>query len=500
MPRFTWKLLLARAAAVLLTAGSSATIAAPEDWFGIHVVDEASGHGVPLITLETTNHIRLVTDSAGWVAFQEPGLMNVPVFFTVTGPGYAHAKDGFGYEGETLTTTPGKTGEIKVMRTNIAERVCRLTGQGIYRDSTLLGLDVPLPQPNLSSGVMGQDSVNAVEYRGELFWLWGDTQRASHPLGNFYTTCATSKLPSKGGLDPSMGVHLRYFEDENGTFTRKMAPLEGPGVVWLDGLLTVKDKDGEERLLAHYSRMKDLGTRLEHGIMEFDDDQGLFVPRVVLGEEFGWQCPRGHVVKTAVDGREWFYFANPFCNTRVPATYDDVMNPSSYEALVWSEADGSYSWAATGEPMEQEVETHLVQKGDLPVEKTRYQVKDATTGKDVRIHAGSIHWNEWRKRWILLAVQNGAKESLLGEVWYAEAVSVDGPWSKAVKVASHPKYSFYNPCHHPFFDQEEGRIIYFEGTYAETFSGAPVATARYDYNQVLYRLDLGDARLKPAQP
>jgi hypothetical protein len=41
---------------------------------------------------------------------------------------------------------------------------------------------------------------------------------------------------------------------------------------------------------------------------------------------------------------------------------------------------------------------------------------------------------------------------------------------------------------HPFFDQAGGRIIYFEGTYTDTFSGKPVITPRYNYNQLMYRL------------
>ena len=49
--------------------------------------------------------------------------------------------------------------------------------------------------------------------------------------------------------------------------------------------------------------------------------------------------------------------------------------------------------------------------------------------------------------------------------------------------------------HHSFFDQEHGRIIYFEGTYTHAFSGNPETTARYDYNQIMYRLDLSDERL-----
>ena len=56
-------------------------------------------------------------------------------------------------------------------------------------------------------------------------------------------------------------------------------------------------------------------------------------------------------------------------------------------------------------------------------------------------------------------------------------------------------YSMYNVAHHPFFDQDNGRLIYFEGTYTREFSDAPAATPRYNYNQLMYRLDLADPRL-----
>ena len=52
------------------------------------------------------------------------------------------------------------------------------------------------------------------------------------------------------------------------------------------------------------------------------------------------------------------------------------------------------------------------------------------------------------------------------------------------------------PTQHPFFDQDGGRVIYFEGTYTNTFSGNPMPTPRYEYNQIMYRLDLSDPRLK----
>ena len=38
-------------------------------------------------------------------------------------------------------------------------------------------------------------------------------------------------------------------------------------------------------------------------------------------------------------------------------------------------------------------------------------------------------------------------------------------------------------------------FIFFEGTYTHTFSGNAQMTPRYDYNQIMYKLDLSDPRL-----
>ena len=57
-------------------------------------------------------------------------------------------------------------------------------------------------------------------------------------------------------------------------------------------------------------------------------------------------------------------------------------------------------------------------------------------------------------------------------------------------------HDFYNPTQHPWFDREGGRVIYLEGSYVNTFSGNPHPTPYYEYNQIMYRLDLSDPRLK----
>ena len=67
--------------------------AAPSALFAIRVVDAETGRGVPLVELETVNHLRFYTDSNGTVAFREPGLMGRQIFFHVRSHGYEYPKD-----------------------------------------------------------------------------------------------------------------------------------------------------------------------------------------------------------------------------------------------------------------------------------------------------------------------------------------------------------------------------------------------------------------------
>ena len=67
-----------------------------------------------------------------------------------------------------------------------------------------------------------------------------------------------------------MGVNLEYFVDKDG-FSRPICPMREPGMVWLDGLLTVPDNEGHERMIARYARMKSLGEVYEKGLVAFND-------------------------------------------------------------------------------------------------------------------------------------------------------------------------------------------------------------------------------------
>ena len=489
---------LAAATAVPFTPAADKP-AVPPAFAEIRVLDADTGRGVPLVELVTVNHVRFVTDSAGRVALTDPDLIGREVFVTVRSHGYEAKKDGFGFAGVRLTPEPGRVAEVKITRRNIAERLCRLTGEGKYRDTLLLGHKPPLAESAHPGRVAGQDSVQAVPYKGEVYWFWGDTARLSYPLGLFRTAGAKTAKPA-ADFDPAAGIAFDYFSDKAG-FARAMMPLpERPdGVIWIDGVGVVPDGKGAEKLIAHYSRRKGLAEELEHGVAVFDDDKQVFVPAAELPLKEKWRHPHGHPVLFEEDGKKWLLFGKPALNVRVSATLEAVLDPKKYEAFTVTVEKGEAMWRWQTElpPTGPEEEAKLVREKKLKPEQTRfYPANAADTTERVRLHNGTVHWNEHRKRWVLLAGQIGGKSSLLGEVWYAEAERPTGPFPKAVKVVTHDRMSFYNVCHHPFLDRDGGRVIHFEGTYTSDFSGNPDKTPRYEYNQVLYRLDLDAAPLK----
>lgn len=481
------------------------------------MIDDRTGRGVPLVELRTTDDQRYVTDSAGRVAIADPGLMGQQVFFHVESHGYRHSADDFGYEGEALEVEPCGRATIEIERQNIAERLYRITGRGIYRDSVLLGYDVPISRPVLNQQVVGQDSVQAVVHNGHVHWFWGDTSRVGHPLGNFQTTGATSRLPKDGGLDPAEGVDLNYYGDGDG-FTRKMAPLptdEG-NVIWIDRLVAVPDADGRRRLVARYAHLVSLGEKLSEGLVVFDEQRERFeLLKTDMNLSTSWEHGRGHATATRYedpdDGQTYWFFSRPWPTVRVVDDFETVQQKEAYESFTCLSPGESFvgedssverdpggnvvwNWKRDTGPMSQQRERRLVEAGLLAENETRFQLRDIETGNPVVIHGASIRWNEYRERWIMIGNEVGGS-SYLGEVWFAEAEAPTGPWQWARRIVTHDNYTFYNPSHHAFFDQDGGRYIYFEGTYTEQFSDADFPTPLYDYNQIMYRLDLDDARL-----
>jgi hypothetical protein len=481
-----------------------------DGYFRIHVIDQETGRGVPLAELTTTDHMTFVTDSHGLVAFDEPGLMGEKVWFFVRSHGYECPPDGFGLRGFAALIEPGGRATLKIVRRNIAERLYRATGQGIYRDTVRLGESPPIARPLLNGGVMGQDSICTAIYRDRLYWFWGDTSRASYPLGHFGTAGAISALPQH--IDPSNGVDLEYFVGTDG-FSRPTYDTSRPGPMWMGSLFKLVEGDAE-RLLSYYMRVRGVGDTIEHGIAVWNDKTDRFERRAEWPLDAPVKPQRHVQIHRDSGGAEWLYFCSPFPLVRVRARMNDVLNPEAYEAYtclrarardpedVERDSAGRLVWGWKPATPLYRTPTTYYQKGERPpdsVAAVDVHLVDVDSGRPVLLQSGSVSFNEFRRKWVMVANQMYG-DSMLGEVWYAEADTLLGPWAYARKVVTHDNYSFYNVMHHGYFDQEGGRLIYFEGTYT-TFAAADArATPRYDYNQIMYRLDLADVRLALPEP
>jgi len=496
---------------VLMVVASQRLMAASPDAFQIRVIDETTGRGVPLVELRTVHESRFVTDSAGYVAVRDPELLGHQVFFHVRSHGYQFPKDGFGFVGSTLKTEPGGEATLKIKRLNVAERLYRGTGAGIYADSILLGHNAPIQQPLLNAHVSGSDSVVTAVYQGKLYWFWGDTNRLKYPLGNFQVTGATSRLPDDGGLDPTVGVNFDYFVGDDG-FAKPMARMPGDGPTWIFGTVVLKDAQGRERMFTGYEKVRGSLEIYERGIGEFDDSRREFIHRRRFDKDIPLYL-HGQPFLHTVQGVEYVYFGDPYPFIRVRATMDALLDPSQYEAFTCLTPGGRdmsamvergssgkviWDWKRDTAAITWSLQERLSRQKQLHPEDAWLKLTDVDSEKTIEAHRGSVTWNEYRKRWILIATQVRGT-SMLGEVWYCEADQPEGPWQSAKKVVTHDKYSFYNPKQHPQFTQQNGRIVFFEGTYTQTFSGNPEATAKYEYNQMMYRLDLADPQLSRVQ-
>jgi len=493
---------------VTLLCAWFATAAAAEAPFAIQVVDAATGRGVPLVELRTVDNAVWVTDSAGLTAIDDPTLLGREVYFYVRSHGYKFPADGFGFHGKALQVVAGGSARLELKRLNVAERLYRVTGAGIYRDSVLLGPASPIKQPLENAQVAGSDSVNSILFAGRVYWFWGDTNRLRYPLGCFHVPGAVSRLPAEGGLPIAEGVDLEYFTRDDG-FVADTCRMPGDGPTWIDGLCTLRDSSGRERMFAKYVKVRKQLDVYERGLVEWEDAARQF--RKVVTFDFSAPIyPLGHALPHTVDGLAYLYFGNPYPVVRVLATPEALADPAQYEAftplaahsrannpafdLALPTESPRWDWKRDALPPTPAIERQWLRTGKLPADHAVLTLRDADSGKALTAHGGSVNYNPFRGRFVMIAEESGGT-SFLGEVWYAEADTPAGPWVYARKIVTHDKYSFYNPRQHPMFDADGGRRIYFEGTYSTFFSGNDAPTPRYDYNQIMYSLDLADERV-----
>ncbi len=325
--------------------------------FRVEVVDQSNGRPVPLVELRTTSELRWVSDNAGVIAIDAPELFDREVWFDIIGHGYEVKRDGFGFHGVRLKPTRNGRHRLELKRTNLAERIGRITGSGLLAESQKLGEQLNWNE----SGIVGCDSVRTTAWKGKRFWLWGDTKIHAYPLGVFNTLGATTGLIPFDTASVPLNPKFDYFRKPDGR-VRGIAAIEHQGPVWMGGLISLRDAEGREHLVASYVKVRNMLTIVERGLCEWNeatevfevvrivwkaDDSPTIKPEAVL-------IPDGHVARYRnKDGASQLIFSDPLPNLQVPDSYESWKDPTRWVAVdspkVLADREGKevgFIWAA----------------------------------------------------------------------------------------------------------------------------------------------------------
>jgi len=291
----------------------------PVAFHRIEVLDQATGRGIPMVEFTLLNAVQYLTDSNGLIAVNESHLMGREIFFEVKSHGYeSPVLPDTDFKGVKITPVAGGRSTIRLKRINIAERLYRLTGEGIYRDTALLGEKSPIRHPLLNAQVLGTDGASTVVFKDRLYWFFGDTNGLNDI--NLSSSAATSRLPGRAGLDPAAGVDLDFFVKPGG-FVKAMVETSAKGLTWPYTPMVLPDEAGVERLVVRYDSGAGLGKApKERGLAVFNEAKSVFEPHVK------WDVnapvyPDGIAFPVTEGGIRYFYFAdgNPTPRTRVRA-------------------------------------------------------------------------------------------------------------------------------------------------------------------------------------
>ncbi|MES2741870.1 MAG: hypothetical protein V4754_13090 [Pseudomonadota bacterium] len=462
----------------------------------IRVFDKRTRRGVPLVALALPAGEQS-TDSQGIVAYCNPdkmGALTVPV-----------SSHGYLAKTVTLQAIPGGVAQIELESIYVGERLYRITGQGTYRDSLLLGLTIPVQNGALNGQVVGQDSVISAVYKDKIFWTWGDTDNLSYGLGNFSSPGATSLLPGAGGLDPERGIDLTYLGKPSGFVSGAVPNIVPTGnPTWIGAMVAVPDSAGNEKLFASFSKPDSNMAALKNGLILFDDTAQVFKPVIDNYPLDGDNYPSGgQAFKFDTPTRQYAFFKGG--KLRIPATAEAMLDRATYELFTpFLDANNTqldrvgdalrYAWRKGGSGLSK-IGAAITAAGLATDQSLDGHMRSVADAGAIGMSSVSLSWNAYRGRFVMIGQHKFGSPSTFGEIWYAEGDTPMGPWVDARKIVSHNNYTFYNPYTHPYLSPDNGKTVYFEATYTSAFSTAPAITPLYNYNQMMYRLNLDDAQL-----
>ena len=270
---------------------------------------------------------------------------------------------------------------------------------------------------------------------------------------------------------------MTYWVGDEG-FSRPMIPLpQAPGPIWVGGLFTMTDA-GRSHLFTRFTEINHDMSLAGDGLAEFDDDKAVFEPVCTYPKDHPLR-PEGHPFQVVNGGQRFLYFQptvmGAFPLVRSLPDRAHLTDAASLEAFTCLAPGARYAgadtrldrapdghllwaWKKDTAALGEDQADALVSAGKMRPEERLTALRDIDTDQAVLSHGGSVFWNPYRKRWVMITTQTFGSPSFLGEVWFAEADTPVGPWLYAKRIATHGGYTFYNPTQHPFFDQE-GRAI-----------------------------------------
>ena len=390
--------------------------------------------------LSRTAEAGALSASFAHIAFDEPGLMGRRVFFGVAAHGYEFAKDGFGIRGVVLEPKPGGSARLKIRRLNIAERLYRITGYGIYRD---LGPARPEAAGRRAAAQRRGDRPGRHPQRGlqgqALLVLRRHRPARLRPgqlrHGRGHDRPAREARP--GRRDRPQVLH------RPGWLREAHGPDEGEGVVWLFGLAVLPDESGRERMIAYFHRRRGLGPCWRRA------SSPITTPRTSSrssrmsrsGRPYSHRLP---VPRPGPRGRVR-QLHGPIPGPAGPGRLEELPGPRLVRGLhlpgpgtryvdkdkARLERDGDgrlvWAWKRDTPPLGPKEQQGLIEAGKMRREESPFRLQDADGGKPIVLNNSSCFWNGYRKKYILIASEHlGA--TALGEVWYSEADRPEGPW------------------------------------------------------------------------
>ncbi len=513
---------------------ATSSFASSNPYFGIRIVDRETHEGVPLVQLRTSNYVVNYTDSQGYVAFLESGMMNRDVWFSIMTDGYTfsegrvcqpstfHPCD----SGMKLHTTPGKIVTLYVDRTQLAERVFRLTGQGLYRDSLLLNVPAPIDDASTDTNLItGQDTLMPIKYKGLNYWFFGDTVCASDAREEGCNGHGLHTVAAVSNDQFNQAPLLQYLtmNIEGIQWPKPVTPIGDLKMnTWTGAPFVIDVGTPHEIMYAFYFKpysLSDNPSPDKTGLVKWNDEKQEFelLTEWPVHNDLEWM-KNGHQVTSfaPLDGNDgYIYISGSFVLTRVPK--NKITDFSAWEAYTPLLSGSNmnhpimdpkgWGWKKGAPVFQQSDETTLISKGIMSASQARMQVVDSVTNQPIIVDSGVVHWNAYLKKYILLFGN--------AQLYIAMSDNMMGPWNKAVKIVQHDasRSQCYNSTQIAALSDATERYVYIACTYTAMWTNdappsdtpnvwstclfgqnahlncAPVVP-RYEYNNLIYRLDL----------